>query len=93
MNEGKLNKKELMKAIDRHTFCRNNAEVGSPIYMNVSSRREKLNSKLEEINMIKKQKRNIIKWLNTNDSFVWFLVGLLCLALVGVLAIELHGVA
>jgi UDP-N-acetylenolpyruvoylglucosamine reductase len=93
MNEGKLNKKELMKAIDRHTFCRNNAEVGSPIYMNVSSRREKLNSKLEEINMIKKQKENSIKWLNANNFFVWYIVSLLLVGMVAVLAIKLHGVA
>ena len=36
---------------------------------------------------LQKQKQRIIKWLNTNDMFVWYLIGVMLLAMVGALAV------
>ena len=39
--------------------------------------------------MIEKQKRKIISYLNENEMIVWYVVGLMCLGMVGALAVSL----
>ena len=39
--------------------------------------------------MIEKQKRKIISYLNENEMIVWYVVSLMCLGMVGALAVAL----